>query len=677
MEASISKGKQTIMKANPFFELYVGDRISSDEFVTIFSPMLVTHTEALFLPGNIVVTGIQGCGKSMLLSLLKPQVRIDYEQADRPFPVPLSLRKFICGSVNIAHSSVIDFGYRDAIDEDVLKTELLFGDFLNYLICDSILESIQIYLGASASIQTEIGLNFDSQRFDKLAKDIASLPVWEGWIGPVTSIEELRNRLKKRAGLYRRFVHGKDRQLSPELFDTSTPIGAPQAAMAELLHTSQAIDEKTEIFVDIDQYEELGKISSRNTDGKNVDYRAVINKALASRNPAVSYRIGTRGYSWRDHRRIHGTSGVLEEMRDYKYIDLDQLLKKDEDESTKIHNVFDDFAKDVFYRRLRFAEFEVSSDDKHDALAMVYGQRLTPEIKINREMGLRDPSKYLKLDAEWSEGTKEALVELAGKDLFSAKMGEIWVRQKGDVEDLANKANDKLPWQRNSNRIWKKERAQILAVLIASQARQKPMWGGAKEILDLSGGSILAFLGINQFIWSAWLQRNNRPEMTRSKLPEISVTVQSTAILRASNAWIEKIYEQSGMSAERARFVKKAADVLRKKLMDDDKLSYPGHNGFSILDEDLDKFTDVRSFLEELADYGNVLMLRHTSKNKNDGLRKKVYFHPIFCPSLGLPYIRTKEPYYSSLKEVAGWIYEAGFEVSLGAPTPKAQNELF
>ena len=665
------------MKANPFFELYVGDRISSEEFVTIFSPMLVTHTEALFMPGNIVVTGIQGCGKSMLLSLLKPQVRIDYEQADREFPVPLSLRKFICGSVNIAHSSVIDFGYRDAIDEDVLKTELLFGDFLNYLICDSILESIQIYLGSSDAIRAEVGLKFDTNQFDNLSKSIASLSIWEDWIGPVETLDELRARLKKRAGLYRRFIHGKDRLLAPELFDTSTPIGIPQAELAKLLHESGAVEEKTEIFVDIDQYEELGKISSRNTKGQSVDYRAVINKALSSRNPAISYRIGTRGYSWRDHRKIHGTDSVLEEMRDYKYIDLDQLFMKDEDESFRAHTVFDDFAKDVFYRRLRFAEFEISIDDKDDLLGMIYGHRLTPENKINHEMGLRDPAKYLILDEGWSESTKKVLLELAEKDLFSAKMGEIWVRQKGDVEVLEGKIHSKLPWQRNSSKIWKKERAQILAVLVASQARQKPMWGGAKEILDLSGGSILAFLGINQFIWSAWLQRNNRSEVTRAKLPRIVPSVQSTAILRASNAWIEKIYEQSGMSAERARFVRKAADVLRKKLMRDEKLSYPGHNGFSVLDDDLLEFPEVKSFLEELSDYGNVLMLRHTSKNKNDGLRKKVYFHPIFCPSLGLPYVRTKEPYYSSLREVAGWIYESGFEVSLGEPKPQAQDELF
>ena len=59
------------MSINPFFELYVGDRLSSSEFVNIFSPFLVEHAEALFLPGNVVVKGVQGSGKSMLLKLVK------------------------------------------------------------------------------------------------------------------------------------------------------------------------------------------------------------------------------------------------------------------------------------------------------------------------------------------------------------------------------------------------------------------------------------------------------------------------------------------------------------------------------------------------------------------------------------------------------------------------------
>lgn len=154
------------------------------------------------------------------------------------------------------------------------------------------------------------------------------------------------------------------------------------------------------------------------------------------------------------------------------------------------------------------------------------------------------------------------------------------------------------------------------------------------------------------------------------------VSVQSVSILKASKAWVEMIYEQSGRSAERARFVTNVGSILRKKLLDDKNLSYPGANGFSLFDRDLDEFPEVRAFLEELADYGNVLMLPHTSKSSDRKLRTKFYFHPIFCPSLGLPYVRTKEPYYAKIGEVAGWIYESGYEVPLRSSSPEVQKGL-
>lgn len=664
------------MKANPFFELYVGDRISSSEFVTIFSPELVPHTEALFLPGNIVVTGIQGCGKSMLLSLLKPRVRMEYFAAEQEFPVPLPLRKFICSSVNLAHSSVIDFGYRDAIDEDVQKTELYFGDFLNYLLCDSLLDSIEIYLDAPEEIRNEIGLKADREELDALCHGISALDVWEGWIGPCNSIQELRDRLKARAKVYRRYVHGKDRELPARFFDTLTPVGAPLLELSGFLKRSNAVAADTNFFADIDQYEELGNISSRNTPGKNVDYRAVINKAMASRNPAVSYRIGTRGYSWKRHGKIHGTSGNLEHMRDYKYIDLDQILKRDEDDSARGDNVFDSFAEDVFYRRLKYADFDLSGATAKTVFQKVYGAQVTPENKVNRDMGLREPEKYIDLDASWSKTTREALLKLADKDLFSAKLGEYWVRQKGEAVDLTVR-DEQLPWMRNSARWWRKERRHVIPVVIASASRQKAIWGGAKEILELSGGSILAFLGINQFIWSTWLQRNDRPESIRAKLPEIDVGVQSSAILRASNSWFEMIYQQSARSSERAKFVKIVGDALRNKLLGDKRMSYPGANGFSVPNEDLDQFPRIKEFLEQLADYGNVLMLPHTSKNAKDVSRTKFYFHPVFCPHLGIPYVRTKEPYYTRAREVAEWVYKSGFDAPLSRENEIKQQSLF
>jgi len=652
------------MKSNPFFELYVGDRISSREFVTIFSPKLVPHTEALFLPGNIVVTGIQGCGKSMLLSLLKPRVRLEYENAREEFPVPMALRKFICGSVNLAHSNAIDFGYRSSTDDDPQKIELIFGDFLNYLLVDSILGSLQVYAGSPTGIRREVGLNVEAKNLDQIAPIISNLPVWEGWLGTHNSFATLREKLQHRIRMYRRYVHRKDKELSPDLFDTSTSIGAPLIDLAQALHACQAIDSDTKIFADIDQYEELGNISSRNTPGKDVDYRAVINKALASRSPHISYRIGTRGHSWRRHGRIHGTNGSLELERHYKYIDLDLVMQKDEFDSQSAKSVFKDFASDVFARRLRFADYSVPDNTGFKIMESVYGKDLSAEEKVNTQYGLRDPERIIRTEPGWSSSSQERLKSLARHNLFSAKLGEVWLRQKGDAEDLTMR-DELLPWQRVSNRWWRKERSQILAIQIASQANQKTVWGGAGEVLELSGGSILAFLSLNQFIWSVWLQRSGQIDSARVHPPSIDLTIQSVGVQKASIAWVELIAEQSGRSGERMRFVKAASSILRKRLMEDRKLSYPGANGFSLSDEELDQIPSVRRFLEELADYGNLLMLDHTSKLKDKKTRKKFYFNPIFCPSFGIPYVRTKEPYYAKISEVAEWVQQSGYPTGL------------
>jgi len=663
------------MKSNPFFELYVGDRISSREFVTLFSPKLVPHMSALFRPGNIVVTGIQGAGKSMLLSLLKPHVRREYLQAGEEFPVPIELRKFICGSVNLAHSNVIDFGYRKGIDEDVLQTEFFFGDFLNYLLIDSLLSSIEIYASSNKELREEVGLLVNRDELDGVSKALADLPIFEGWLTNASTFQVLRARIAERIRIYRRYNHKKLRSLPTEVIETLTPIGGPIIDFAKRLKNQGIIDEDTNVMVDIDQYEELGNISSRETSGKAVDYRAVINKALASRTPHVSYRIGTRKYSWRRHGRIHGTQGKLESSRDYKYIDFDGLLRRHELDSARAKNVFHEFASDVFRRRLRFAEFNVL--DEADVLKEVYGDSFSPKDKVNKVYGLRSPEKYINLDTRWSQNSKDVLRELATSgDLFSAKLGEIWLHQKGDVEELDVRKKD-LPWERVSARWWKKERSQMISILVASAGRQKAIWGGVNEILELSGGSILAFLGINQFIWAAWLSRNDRPEITRRDLPNVAINVQSMAIYEASEEWVDMIFEQTGRSAERKRFVQKTAEILEKRLLADKKLSYPGATGFSVGNDDLLDVPDAAQFLEQLSDYGNMLMLPHTSRETSRRSRTKYYFHPIYCPSLGMPYVRTKEPYYVKIAEVAGWIHECGYPISFNQKPASQQDSLF
>jgi hypothetical protein len=665
------------MKANPFFELYVGDRITSRQFVQLFSDKLVPHTESLFLPGNIVVTGIQGSGKSMLLSLLKVGVRLEFEKENSEFPVPSDLRKFITCSVNLAHSSAIDFGYRSASMEAPLQAELLFADFLNYLLMDNLISTLRTYGTAPDVVREEVGVLFRVTDLRDIAAKLSTMDIWEGWLQKQTSLDGLQERIRERIKLYRRFLHMKDQKLSDGVLDTITAIGQPIIQAAKTLKTIDAVSADTNFFAEIDQYEELCNIATSEATQHSIDYRSVINKALSSRSPELSYRIGTRGYSWKRHGKIHGTAGNLEATRDYKYIDLDALLRKSEQDAARSHDVFREFSEDVFERRVRFAGYNVSSEERSAPIKIVYSSNFTVKKKINEKLGLRDKAKYVYLDPEWSASTKQVLSELARKDLFSAKLGEIWVRQKGDVENL-EVPHRQLPWELHSNRWWKKERAHALLLQIASQSHQRSIWGGADEVIELSGGSILAFIMLNQYIWSAWLQREDAQKNISSELPEIDLQTQSIGILRASTAWLELVPEQTGKSAERRQFIKHVASILRQNLMNDKKLSYPGASGFSLLERELERTPRVATFLEELSDYGNILMLPHTSKEKGRPPRIKFYFHPTFCPALGLPSVRTKEPYYAKVSEVGRWMKGEGRPIHLDEPNSLSdQQDLF
>ena len=88
------------MSVNPFYELYLADTMSATEFVTLFSPALIPHVQPLFLPGNVVVVGMQGSGKSMLLTLLRAETRLKYERVTHEFPVPKERRRFVSCAVN-------------------------------------------------------------------------------------------------------------------------------------------------------------------------------------------------------------------------------------------------------------------------------------------------------------------------------------------------------------------------------------------------------------------------------------------------------------------------------------------------------------------------------------------------------------------------------------------------
>src|SRR5688572_1257443 len=95
---------------NPFRQLYVGDSIAPEAFVDLFSPLFVDHSLALFQRGNVILEGLPGAGKSMLLNLFSPEIRLAYAEKGISFPVPPTYSAFIGAGINLSTSGVAHFG---------------------------------------------------------------------------------------------------------------------------------------------------------------------------------------------------------------------------------------------------------------------------------------------------------------------------------------------------------------------------------------------------------------------------------------------------------------------------------------------------------------------------------------------------------------------------------------
>src|SRR3989442_1597014 len=138
---------------NPFHELFVTDSAPADEFVRYFSSFLVPYVPELFQDGNVVLKGTQGSGKSMLLKLLTPEVRVAYArkseqlaktgQRTADFPVPEAYRNFIGAGVNLSKSGLLDIAQMlpsEPKDRDFQDLTALFCDFLNCWLLRDLLE---------------------------------------------------------------------------------------------------------------------------------------------------------------------------------------------------------------------------------------------------------------------------------------------------------------------------------------------------------------------------------------------------------------------------------------------------------------------------------------------------------------------------------------------------------
>lgn len=653
--------------SNPFDSLYVTETIDADSFVSVFSPFIVHDTSSLFEAGNVVLLGTQGSGKSMLLSLLKPETRVAYHKARVQFPLASEGgRKFIGGGVNLARSSAIDFGQRPLGGESdgAAAAAAYFADFLNCVIVVDMLTSLKV-LGEYPKAAQEAGVRtVDAADLNEFARALASEDCWLGAFSDVRSYADLIEGINRRISHYRNFLNYNTDEVEGSIREKKTSAGEPVSVTAALLRSSGVIEDGANIFVRIDQYEDLRRLEEwKDAEFASV-FASVIHKMLGLRDPRVSYRIGTRRDAWPERPRMQGTSAVLEELRNFKIVDLDEILTPKEH-----RRPFPKFAEDVFRRRVEWAGYRLGAKTAEgrgrDGLVReVFGT--SPKPTERAELYVRSRSFVPRSSTEWSAKTTTVLERLAKESPLDCVLAEAYLLQRGERE--FHDSGSPEPW--SSRQWWRKERTGQALLQLAARQRQRMIWCGTDDIYALSGANILVFVSLCQSIWDAYLRTLEEPPAL-GQLPHIPDSyTQDEGIHQASRYWHRKVRSDPDGDS-RLHFVNILGTLFRKWLREDVRLSYPGHNGFSLDGAELRADGEVRDFLNRATAYGVLVDRGHSTRNRGRGRRHKWYLAPIYSAHFQIPASHVKEPRYVLIEEVRDWLAEAevaGFSSARSQP---------
>lgn len=662
--AAQSRLERTTMAGNPFHDLYLSEAISENELVDLFSPVIVEHSGVVFESGNVIVQGLQGTGKTMLLNLLRPDTRLAYRRANTPFPVPDSMSKFISAGINLRKCGVLEFAQhleRGAEPRRVQDLALLFADFVNYWVVADLLATIRRFASSGdEALLKQIGLSVLKEQLDAFSSKHARDACWFGALDAVNSLEDLTKGLEQRIANYRRFLNLNIQALPGGFVETKTVIGEPILKCVEALKNAGVVAADTKVFVRIDQYEQLDTLNVVGTN-YGTSCKQLIHKALGARDARVSYRIGTRTHGWDARPLIYRTTDALELKRDFDLINMEEIFRRRENSRTWL---FPRFATDIFARRMKVSEYSKRRGGPELSMNATLGKSLVPQARANAYVPSIDGRRQIvrrltaTLHKEAPEAWVEYVVNLADVDLLNAVLASAWVRQKvipkrqttSTIEDSLPEVG-KMPW--SGKPYWYKERVQLGLMQVASMNRQALLWSGEDDVLSLGGGQILVFLFLVQHIWDAWL-RDRRGDRDATLQFPIRPEVQSQGVLEASIEWRYK--QAEGLrSQERKAFVDALGQHFYITLTDDKAMSYPGANGFSVENGELERSPEIRDFLRNAVSYGDLYESAHTSKKKGER-RTKYYLAPILSPFFRIPIVRTKEPLYVSVQQVRIWM---------------------
>ncbi len=673
---------------NPFHEAHVTDTVADEDFASYFSPFLVPACKDIFLPGNVVIKGTQGCGKSMMLRLLEPEIRLKYferHQQGHPeaFPVPEELQNFLGARVNLTKSGlkhVIQMLPAHPTEDDKKMVARSFGDFFNYWMLRDILRAAKM---ASEHSDAFGGL-VDGSQLDAFAKLFCSQDCLFDALSGATTFDLLVIAINDRVIRYRKWVNG-NAELGSSVTETRTAIGEPLSRAADCLKHSGTMHAKGNVFLTIDQIEAFW---TKDPSSMGSYLRKELNELMGRRDERVSFRLGTRRYDWGSDHIATRDGADLEDGRDYHVIDVDHLLRRAEHGKWP----FASFAEDIFRRRILSA-FGHENEDTFRSLFDIrrfFGPSPKPQERIESRVSNppESPAKLLSLDGEWDEPWRDSMLKCyhkKGKDLtpscskdypcdpISAVMLMAWGLQTGGKKNSKQHratsspklSDDAEPWNK---RWWRKERLPQLCLQIIGRHNQRMYWWGWKDVLGLSGSNALWFLRICREVWRSWQRLSVDQELTAGMLANskclVPMRTQWLAIDAVSSQMHDVFEAQPGRPAGdvRMRFLGRAAGWLRTGLMNDKALSNPGQNGFTLSRSELESHPGLKRLIEEAVGWGELYEVAHTSKSAGENAsdpRRKFYLNPILSPFYQLPDVHTKEPVYNAAATLASYAEQA------------------
>ena len=650
---------------NPFTTLYVTERLDQADFPALFSAVLVPHITPLFEAGNVVVEGTQGTGKSMLLALLQTKVRLAYAQSvEHAYPIEgKTLCQFICAGINLATNQALRSAGRwkkkDGGSEDDLR--LCFIDYANTWILRDLLESIDLLISRREFLWEPLGLGGSSSEFDASIESLVDSGRLPFLSVQVPNAKSAIDALTVRIDRYLKYFNGRPKDLPNDIRDTQThSLGQPVADTVTILKREGCLEQSTRVLIMLDQFEQLLEMEASLPNRPYRLLRDVIDQALHRREATLNFRIGTRPYAWQQ--QLEG-----EVLRDYLRLNLDEMLARKEHGN---RHLFPNLATDVFARRLRTYGY-AGVANKNDPIKAVFSDYPKPLERVKHIGPKTDWSAKISIPKKIDSDIDASLREIAAVNPLEAKLGVAWAMQNPGACSVADFSVDvdELPWNRNEQKKWwKKERMWLAILQLAADNRQKIVFFGKKDILDLSGGNILVFASICQHIWECWIRflvtPKNRVTRFEDNLP-IERKLQNEGILAASNTWHRKISEETWIGDTLLAFMDEMGNWLRNKLNGDDSMSYPGGNGFSLANKDLNTLPHVRQLLSEASGRGFLLQRKHTPKMRVWGESKKWYPHPILVPYYELTLNQTKEPYYLNAADVEKWLARVNVEIAV------------